>query len=70
MPISATVKYHLKHDRFKQVWISLYRRAGTEPDFRSPVKTGVFMTPTDEKQRKWTNKVSLSALRHMPGGDG
>ena len=35
-----------------------------------PVKTDVFITPTDEKHRKWTNKVSLSALNHRPRGDG
>lgn len=41
-----------------------------EPNFRSLVKTDVFITPTDENQRKWTNKVRLSTPNHRPRGDG
>lgn len=48
----------------------MYRHMGIEPIFRSPVKTNVFIAPTDEKQRKWTNKVRLSATSHRPRGDG
>lgn len=53
-----------------QVWINLYRHTGMGPNFRSLVKTNVFITPADEKQRKWTNKVRLSAPSHRPRGDG
>lgn len=48
----------------------MYRHMGTEPNFRSPVKTDVFITPTDVQRRKWTNKVRLSTLSHRPRGDG
>lgn len=69
MRISKIVKYQPNHDRFTS-GLDLYRQTGMEPNFSSPLKSDFFITPTDEKQRKWTNKVSLSAPRHRPRGDG
>lgn len=42
----------------------MYRHMGTEPNFKAPVKTDVFIT-TDERQRKWTNKVRLSTAEQQ-----
>lgn len=46
-----------------QVWICLYRQSGMEPKFSYSLNSESIITPTDEKQRKWTNKVSLQCSK-------
>lgn len=48
----------------------MYRRTGMEPNFSTTVRTDVFITPADEKQRKWTNNVKLSVRTNGPRGNG